>query len=127
MRTRLALFIVIGICGYASSGAARSAALQSMIDAYIAQVGEMAGNALMPELAKHRELVKGTTKFSFRLDPAGHPSHIEAISAPRNKFVEQTTLRVIRRMTFPAIPKKILQDGGFEYLEFRTEMRPLDQ
>ena len=98
-----------------------------MIDAYIANVGEMAGRALMPELAKHRELVKGTTKVSFRVDPAGHPSEIKAVSTPRNQFVEQTILRVVRRMKFPPIPKRILQEGGYTSLEFRTEMGPPDQ
>lgn len=124
MRKRLVALIVVCICAYASSTEARSAELQSMIDAYIAQVGEMAANAFLPELARHGEPMKGTTKYSFRLSPAGHPSDIKAVSTPRNQFVEQTILRVIRRMKFPPIPKNILKEGGYTSLEFQTEMGP---
>ena len=119
MRARLVSGILLGAYGYVL---AQTEPLQATIDAYMAHVNKIVGDALMPELAEHRELVKGTTEFSFRIDPAGHPNEIKAVSTPRNEFVEQTILRVLRASTFPPIPKRILKQGGYEYLEFRTKM-----
>jgi hypothetical protein len=127
MRGTLASFILFGayVCVWSSD--AHAEPLQSIIDVYIDQVGAIAGGAIIPELARHRELVKGTTEFSFKIDPAGHPSEVKVVSTPRNRIDEQTISRVIHDLKFPRIPKRILEEGGYEYLEFRNKMGPPDQ
>jgi hypothetical protein len=99
---------------------AEADSLQPAVDAYMAEVTRIVASALMPELAKHRELGNVTKKFSFRIDAAGRPSQITCTTVPPNKFLDQLVVRGIRGLKFPPIPKKILRT--YESLEFRTEM-----
>jgi outer membrane biosynthesis protein TonB len=121
MRATLVSFILLG-SAYALPSDAETDALQSKVDAYIDKVGQIVAQALMPELAKHRELGNVTKRFSFRIDAAGHPSEIKATSIPPSEFLDQLVIRVIRGLKFPRIPKEILEK--YEHLEFRTEMGP---
>ena len=104
---------------------AETDALQRKVDAYLDEVGQILAQALMPELAKHRDLGNVTKKFSFRIDAAGHPSEIKATSTPSTELLDRLVVRVIRGLKFPPIPKDIL--AKYKYLEFRTEMGPPDQ
>jgi hypothetical protein len=121
MRARLVSFILLG-CAHALTSEAETDPLQPKVDAYIVVVSQIVGNALMPELAKYRELGNVTKKFSFRIDATGHPSEIRATSIPSNEFLDQLVIRVIRPLKFPRIPKDILEK--YPDIEFRTEMGP---
>ena len=110
------------ICALATHATADS--LQPAVDMYMAEVTRIVAGALMPELAKHRELGNITKKFSFQIDAAGHPSEIRVITIPPNKVLDQLVVRVIRGLKFPRIPKNILEK--YKSLEFRTEMGPPD-
>ena len=91
----------------------------------MAEVTRIVAGALMPELAKHRELGNVTKKFSFQIDAAGHPSKIRVVTIPPNRLLDQLVARVIRGLKFPRIPKNILEK--YKSLEFQTEMGPPDR
>ena len=59
---------------------------------YMDEVTRIVAGALMPGLAKHRELGNVTKKFSFRINTAGRPSEITASSVPPNKFLDNRAL-----------------------------------
>ena len=123
VHARLVSLILLGwSCALTSD--AKTDALQSKVDAYIDQVGQIVAHAVMPALARHRAWERHK-KFSFRIDAAGHPSEIKASSIPPTEFPDQLVIRVIRGLKFPSIPKEILEK--YKYLEFRTEMGPPDQ
>src|ERR1700738_3028136 len=103
MRATLASFILLG-CLCARTSDAETDALQSKVDAYIGEVGQIVAQALMPELAQRRELGNVTKKFSFRIDAAGHPNENKATSIPPTEFLDQLVTRVIRGLKFPPIP-----------------------
>jgi hypothetical protein len=124
MRAKLASLILLA-CVSTLATLAKGESVQPTVDAYMAKVTRIVASALMPELAKHRELGNVTKKFSFRIDAAGRPSEITATTVPPNQFLDQLVFRVIRGLKFPRIPKNILE--RYEYLEFRTEMGPPDE
>jgi outer membrane biosynthesis protein TonB len=99
---------------------AKADSLQPAVDAYMAEVTRIVAGALMPALAKHRELGNVTKKFSFRIDAAGRPSQITVSTVPPNKFLDRQVVRVLRGLKFPPIPKNILEK--YKSLEFQTEM-----
>jgi len=121
MRARLITVILLG-CAYAVTSDAEIDELQSRVDAYIGEVGQILAQALMPELAKYPELGNVKKRISFKIDLAGHPTEIKATSAPPTKALDELVIRVIRGLTFPRIPNDILQK--YHDIEFRTEMGP---
>jgi hypothetical protein len=124
MRATLASPIVLAcVCALATRVMADS--LQPAVDSYMAEVARIVAGALMPELAKHRELGNVTKKFSFQIDVAGRPSQIRVTTIPPNKLLDQLVVRVIHGLKLPRIPKNILEK--YKSLEFQTEMGPPDQ
>ena len=120
MRARLLSFVLLG-CTYALTSDAETDPLQAKVDLYLGEVGPIVAQALMPELAKYREL-GNVRPFSFKIDAAGRPKEIKATSIPSTQFLDQLVIRVIRRLTFPRIPRDIL--AKYPEIEFRTEMGP---
>jgi TonB family protein len=108
MRTRLVLLVAVAAVGIAS------AASQSENSRFVEHISWKVVQAVMPELAKHPELLSGSAKFSFRLDPQGHQSNVRVSSSSHNRFVEQTILRTIRASKFEPVPKRVLAEGPYE-------------
>ena len=117
-----AIAVALILLGCALNSDAQTDALQPKVDAYIAQVGEIVRDALMPELAAHRELGDVIKEFSFSIDAAGHPREIKASTTPPTEFLDKLVIRVIRGLKFPPIPKDILEK--YPEIEFRTRMGP---
>jgi hypothetical protein len=117
-----AIAVPLILLGCALHSDAQTDALQPRVDAYIAQVGEIVRDALMPELAAHRELGDVIKEFSFSIDAAGHPKEIKASTTPPTEFLDKLVIRVIRGLKFPPIPKEILEK--YPEIEFRTRMGP---
>jgi hypothetical protein len=119
MRT---IAVALILFGCAVNSDAQTDALQPKVDAYIAQVGEIVRDALMPELAEHRELGDVIKEFSFSIDATGHPKEIKVITTPPSELLDKLVIRVIRGLKFPPIPKEILDK--YPEIEFRTRMGP---
>jgi hypothetical protein len=124
MRARRVSLILLG-CAWVLTADGQSNAVKSKVDAYLQQVGPILAQALMPELAKHRELGNVRKKFSFKIDAAGHPHEIQASSVPSTKLLDHLIVRIIRGLKFPPIPKDVLAE--YPEIEFRTEMGPPEQ
>ena len=98
-------------------------ALRSATFSYQSQINTIVLQAVVPELAKHVNLLRGSVKFAFRLDRQGHLSNLRVISSASNRFVEQTTIQMIRATTFPPIPKKVIDELGRDYVDVDSEIK----
>ena len=98
-----------------------SAASQSENSRFVEQISWKVVQAVMPELAKHPELLSGSAKFSFQLDPQGHQNRVRVSSSSHNRFVEQTILRTIRASKFAPVPKRVLAEGPYKSIEIVCE------
>jgi TonB family protein len=123
MRGRLlsAVLIMLFTHAFAQSGIPAEA-LRSATFSYQTQINTIILQAVVPELAKHVNLLKGMVKFSFRLNRQGHLNSLKVTSSTSNRFVEQTTIRMIRATKFPPIPKKVIAEQGHDYVDVDSEI-----
>jgi len=97
-------------------------ALRSATFSYQTQINTIVLQAVVPELAKHVELLRGSVKFSFRLDCQGRLRSLKVTSSTSNRFVEQTTIQMIRASKFPPVPKKVIAELGHDYVDVDSEI-----
>ena len=97
-------------------------AIRSASFAYSSQITTAVIQAVVPELAKNFQQLRGTVKFSFHLDRSGHVSAVRVVSSTSSKFVEQTTVRAIRATSFPPIPKKVIAEQGHDWVDIDSEI-----
>jgi TonB family protein len=97
-------------------------ALRSATFSYQTQINTIVLQAVVPELAKHVELLRGSVKFSFRLDRQGYLTNLKVTSSTSNRFVEETTIRMIRAWKFPPIPKKVIAEQGRDWVVVDSEI-----
>ena len=97
-------------------------AIRSASFAYSSQITTSIIQAVVPELAKNFPQLRGSLKFSFRLDRGGHVSAVKVVSSTSNRFVEQTTVRAIRAFRFPPIPKKVIAEQGHDWVDIDSEI-----
>jgi TonB family protein len=123
MRRRLLLVALLAfhVDAFAHSGVPAEA-IRSATFAYQSQITTTVLQAVVPELAKHVDLCRGAVKFSFRLDRQGRLSDLRVTSSTSNRFVEQTTIRMIRATRFPPIPKKVIAEQGHDWVIVDSEI-----
>ena len=124
MRARL---FVIALFAFSTPPLAESGipaeAIRSATFSYQTQINTIVLQAVVPELAKHVNLLKGSVKFSFRLDRQGHLSRLRVMSSTSNRFVEQTTIQMIQTAKFPPIPKKVIAEQGQDFVDVDSEIK----
>ena len=106
---------------FAQSGVAAEAP-NSATFSYQSQINTIVLRAVVPELAKNFRQLRGTVKFTFRLDRRGRLKTLSVTSSTSNRFVEQTTIRMIRAATFPPIPKKVIAEQGHDWVDVDNEI-----
>ena len=123
MRARLLLVALLALCipSLAQSGIPAEA-IRSATFSYQSQINTIVLQAVVPELAKHFNLLRGSVKFSFRLDRQGHLSQLRVTSSTTNRFVEQTTIQMIRATKFPPIPKKVIAEQKKDFVDVDSEI-----
>ena len=123
MRARLLLVALLALCIplLAQSGIPAEA-IRSATFSYQSQINTIVLQAVVPELAKHFNLLRGSVKFSFRLDRQGHLSQLRVTSSTTNRFVEQTTIQMIRATKFPPIPKKVIAEQRKDFVDVDSEI-----
>ncbi len=124
MRARLLLVALLALCmrSLAQSGIPAEA-IRSATFSYQSQINTIVLQAVIPELAKHFNLLRGgSVKFSFRLDRQGRLSRLRVTSSTTNRFVEQTTIRMIRATKFPPIPKKVIAEQRQDFVDVDSEI-----
>ena len=124
MRTRLVFLILFALSGHTFPRSGIPAeALRSATFSYQSQINTIVLQAVIPELAKHFNLLRaGSVKFSFRLDRQGRLSRLKVTSSTSNRFVEQTTIQMIRATKFPPIPKKVIVEQGHHFVDVDSEI-----
>jgi TonB family protein len=122
MRARPFVIIPLICCAQAiaQSGAAAETRLPAT-SLYQSQVSAIAFQAVVPELAKHRERLKGSVKVTFRLDRQGRVKGLKVVSANSNPWVQETATRMIRAAKFPRIPKKVIAEQGHDWVDVEAE------
>jgi TonB family protein len=123
MRTPIFLLLVslIAVDASAQKGAPIDA-IRSSSFAYSSQITTTVIQAVVPELAKNFQQLRGSLKFSFHLDRSGHVSAVKVVSSTSNRFVEQTTVRAIRATRFPPIPQKVIAEQGHDWVDIDSEI-----
>jgi TonB family protein len=114
-------FVALAAQGYAQSRVPVEA-LRSATFSYQSQINTIVLQAVMPELAMRFNLLRGSVKFSFRLDRRGHLRRLRVTSSTSNRFVEQTTIRMIRAAKFPPIPKAVIAEQGHDFVDVDSEI-----
>src|SRR5260370_20383440 len=124
MRTRLVLLAMFGFSGHAFALSGIPAeTLRSATFSYQSQINTIVLQAVVPELARHFNLLRaGSVKFSFRLDRRGRLSRLRVTSSTSNRFVEQTTVEMIRATRFPPIPKTVIAEQGHDFVDVDSEI-----
>jgi TonB family protein len=123
MRTRLVVAMMFAFSAYPSAESGIPAeAIRSSTFSYQSQINTIVLQAVVPELAKHVNLLRGSVKFSFRLDRQGHLSRLRVTSSTTNRFVEQTTIQMIRATKFPPIPKKVIAEQRQDFVDVDSEI-----
>jgi TonB family protein len=97
-------------------------ALRTATFSYQSQINTIVLQAVVPELTKHMELLRGSVKFSFRLDRQGRLKSLKVTSSTSNRFVEETTIQMIHRSKFPPIPKKVIAEQGHDWVDVDSEI-----
>jgi TonB family protein len=124
MHSRLVFLILFAFGGraFAQSGIPAEA-LRSATFSYQSRINTIVLQAVIPELAKHFNLLRaGSVKFSFRLDRQGRLSRLRVTSSTSNRFVEQTTVQMIRATRFPPIPKKVIAEQRHDFVDVDSEI-----
>jgi TonB family protein len=124
MRAPLGFLVLFVFSGhvFAQSGIPAEA-LRSATFSYQSQINTIVLQTVIPELAKHFNLLRaGSVKFSFRLDRQGRLSRLRVTSSTSNRFVEQTTIQMIRATRFPPIPKKVIAEQGHDFVDVDSEI-----
>ncbi len=90
-------------------------------EAYFGRVGTIVFNTLVPELSKRPERLNGRIKVSLLIDRKGHIQVEKVSSTTSNRWVEDTTLRVVRTVKLPSMPSQVIAEQGHEPVHFEAE------
>ena len=123
MGTHLLLAVLVALSAHALAQSGIPAeALRSATFSYQTQINTIVFQAVVPELAKHVNWLMGSVKFSFRLDREGRLSRLRVTSSASNRFVEQTTIQMIRATKFPPVPKQVIAEVGRDFVDIDSEI-----
>jgi len=115
MRTLLACFVLFGTLLCTCADDADVEPLQSMIDTYLAKVGNVLMPALAPDLPPDAIQI-AQIEVWFQIDSTGNPLEVKTTSSPPNESIEQGFTRTISKLHFPPAPERIFKEGGYKTL-----------
>ncbi|PYI70362.1 MAG: hypothetical protein DMF02_09030, partial [Verrucomicrobia bacterium] len=70
---------------------------------------------------KHPERLSGKVKVALRLDRGGHVQVQKVLSSTSNQWVQDTTLRIVRTVKLPAMPKQVVAEQSHDWVDFQAE------
>ena len=102
---------------------ARTQDVKAAVQAYEAQVDDIAAKLLFAEFAKHPDRVHHVAfTFSVQIDAHGRPHNVKITSKSHDKFVEDTARRTLAAAKFPPVPKKVAQALGETLLRIQGDI-----
>ncbi len=115
---RLIAMLLAGHLSVASADAARPAAQSATLD-YQNRLATIAVRAVVPALGARMDqfLPALPMKVHCRINARGQVESVTVLSRRPNRFVENTTGRVLRTTKFPPIPKEVMAELGKNWLE----------
>jgi len=90
-------------------------------ESYLSRVGTIIFDTLGAELNKHPERLSGKVKVALRLDRGGHVQVQKILSSTSNQWVQDTTLRIVRTVKLPAMPKQVVAEQSHDWVDFQAE------
>jgi TonB family protein len=90
-------------------------------NAYLHRVSSIILNTLGPQLQKHPERLTGLVKVALRIDRQGHIHVQKILSSTPNPWMQETTLRVLRTVKLPPMPKEVVAEQGHEWIAFQAD------
>jgi hypothetical protein len=99
----------------------KGAPLAPATEAYFGRIGTTIFNALGRELGKHPERLNGAIRVALLIDRQGHIQIQKVMSSTSNRWVEDTTLRVVHSVKLPPMPKEVIAEQKKEPVPFRAE------
>ena len=90
-------------------------------ESYLSHVGTIIFDTLGTELNKHPERLSGKVKVALRLDRGGHVQVQKVLSSTSNQWVQDTTLRVVRTVKLPPMPKEVVAEQSHDWVDFQAE------
>src|SRR5262249_18938670 len=94
---------------------------QPATEAYFSRVGTIIFNALGTELGKHPERLNGAIRVALLIDRDGHIQIQKVMSSTSNRWVQDTTFRVVRAVKLPPLPKEVIAEQKQELVPFQAE------
>ncbi len=76
--------------------------------------------SLMPRV--DQLLAAGSIKITCRINAKGQVQSARVLTGRPNRFVQETCTRVLKRTTFPAIPKEVVAELGKNWLDFTVDI-----
>jgi hypothetical protein len=90
-------------------------------EAYLHRASSLILNALGPQLQKHPERLTGLVRVALRIDRQGHIHVQKILSSAPNPWMQETTLRVLRTVKLPSMPKEVVAEQGHEWIAFQAD------
>jgi TonB family protein len=97
------------------------ASVKSRTQAYVSRASTILRTALFAELAKHPERISGTVGVTLRVDRQGRVQVLKLLSSTSNRWMQQTTNRVIHAVRLPPIPQQVAAEQRHDWVEFQVE------
>jgi Gram-negative bacterial TonB protein C-terminal len=90
-------------------------------DAYLHRVSSIILSTLGPQLQKHPERLTGLVKVALRIDKEGHIHVQKVLSTSPNRWMQETTMRVLDAVKLPPMPKEVVSEQRHEWIDFQAD------
>jgi TonB family protein len=117
------LAVVLGAVMVASSSHAAGGPPSATTLAYQERLGTAAVAAVMPALMPRVDqfMAAGGVHIECRINARGQVQDVKVRTGRPNRFVQETCVKVLRRTTFPKIPKEVQTELRKDWLDFTVQ------
>ena len=94
---------------------------------YYKEINNMVVQSVVRALVAHIQLAdKSLITITFRLDGSGNPKDVRVVSSSANRYFERTSLRAVRSLKLPAMPKPVVAEQGHDWMDISIEINIRD-
>ncbi len=124
--SRLSCLLAVAIAGFClvPSAVAAAAPPSAATLAYQQRLGTAAVAAVMPSLMPRVDqfLAAGSVRIKCRINARGQVQSVDVRTGRPNRFVQETCARVLKRTTFPKIPKEVQTELGKSWIDLTVDI-----
>ncbi len=123
--SRLLPLFAASLAGLVLASSARAAAGPPSVKtlAYQERLGTAAVAAVMPALMPRFDqfMAAGGVHIECRINARGQVQDVKVRTGRPNRFVQETCIKMLKRTTFPKIPKEVQAELGKNWLDFTVQ------